>query len=129
MDMIEPNVVALCWFAVFASVAGIGFYVLAGAFPLSTRDDLKSHPAGAPLAIVNALAFAALSVGIGLYAAAELRWTSIVIVAGLAFLFAPSAFHLWPERWRDGAAGLAILLALTVTAIAALQIVGGVYAV
>lgn len=129
MDMIEPNVTALCWFAAFASVAGIGFYVLTGAFPLSTRDDLKSHPAGVPLAIVNALAFAALAVGIGLYGAAELRWTSIVIVAGLAFLFAPSAFHLWPERWRDGAAGLAILLALTVSAIAALQLVGGVYAV
>lgn len=125
MDMIEPNVAALCWFAVFASVTGLGFYVLAGAFPLSTRDDLRRHPAGVPLAILNALTFAALAVGAGLYAAAELRWTSIVIVAGLALLFAPGAFHAWPERWRDGAAGLAILLALTVSAIGALALVGG----
>jgi hypothetical protein len=129
MNAIEPNVFALCWFALFAGIVGIGFYVLAGAFPLSTRDDLKSHPAGVPLAIVNALAFLGLTIGAALYGVAELRWTSIVIVIGLAMLFAPSAFHLWPERWRDGAAGLAIMLALTVSAIAALQLVGGVYAV
>lgn len=128
MDMIEPNVAALAWFAGFAAVAGLGFYVLAGAFPLSTRDDLTAHPAGPALAVVNALAFAALSVGAALYGIEQLRWTSVVIVAGLAVLFAPGAFHLWPSRWRDGVAGLGVMLALTAAAIAALQAVGGVYA-
>lgn len=127
MDMIEPNVPALAWFAGFAIVAAVGFYVLAGAFPLSTRDDLKAHPVGAALAWVNALAFAALAVGAALYGAEQLRWTSVVIVAGLAILFAPGAFHLWPSRWRDGVAGLGLMLTLTAAAIAALQAVGGVY--
>lgn len=128
MGMIEPNAAALAWFAFFAAVAGLGFYVLAGAFPLSTRDDLRAHPAGAALAWLNAFAFAALGVGAALYGVEQLRWTSVVIVAGLAILFAPGAFHLWPPRWRDGVTGLCVMLALTVTAIAALQVVGGVYA-
>ncbi|GLK68823.1 hypothetical protein [Hansschlegelia plantiphila] len=128
MAMVEPNVAALLWFALFAGVAGLGFYVVAGAFPLSTRDDLTGHPAGAPLAVVNALAFAALAVGATLYGVEHLRWTSVVIVAGLALLFAPGVFHIWPQRWRDGLSGLAIMLGLTAAAIAALQLVGGVYA-
>lgn len=129
METIEPNVAALAWFSLFAAIAGLGFYVTAGAFPLALREDLTRHPAGAPLAVVNALAFAALSVGALLYGAEHLRWTSVVIVAGLAVLFAPGAFNLWPARWRDGAAGLAIMLALSAGAIAALQAVGGVFAV
>lgn len=128
METIEPNVAALGLFAMFASVAGLGFYVLAGAFPLSTRQDLRDHPAGLPLALVNAAAFVTLAVGAFLYGAEQLRWTSVVIVSGLAILFAPAAFHVWPQRWRDGAAGLAIMLALTVAAIAALHRAGGLFA-
>ena len=128
MEAIEPNVAALAWFSLFAAVASLSFYVVAGAFPLSLRDDLTRHPAGVPLAIVAALAFTALSVGALVYGAENLRWTSVVIVAGLAILFAPGAFNLWPARWRDGAAGLAIMLGLTVAALAALQAVGGVFA-
>jgi drug/metabolite transporter (DMT)-like permease len=128
MNAIEPNVGALCWFALFAAVAGIGFYVIAGAFPLETRDDLTRRWAGIALAGLNAVAFAALAYGALRYGFAELRWTSVVIVAGLAALFAPGIFHLWPERWRDGIAGLAILLGVTAAALAALQTVGGVFA-
>ncbi|RXF74210.1 hypothetical protein [Hansschlegelia zhihuaiae] len=128
MDMIEPNLAALALFAIAATVAGLGFYVLAGAFPLATRDDLRAHPAGVPLALVNAAAFLAL-VAFGLtYGVEHLRWTSVVIVSGLAFLFAPAAFHVWPQRWRDGAAGLAIMLGLTMAAVAALHAAGGGFA-
>jgi len=127
MGAIEPNVAALCWFALFAAVAGVEFYVLAGAFPLTTRDDLTAKGAGVTLAALNAVAFLALAYGALAYGFAELRWTSVVIVTGLAALFTPGLFHLWPERWRDGAAGLAILLAVTVAALAALQSVGGVF--
>lgn len=127
MEAIEPNVAALAWFSLFAAVASLSFYVVAGAFPLSLREDLTRHPAGVLLAVVAALAFAGLSVGVIVYGAENLRWTSVVIVAGLAVLFAPGAFNLWPERWRDGAAGLAIMLGLTVAAITALAAVGGAF--
>ena len=127
MAAIEPNVAALCWFALFAAVAGVGFYVLAGAFPLATRDDLTGEAAGVALVALNAIAFLALAYGALAFGLAELRWTSVVIVSGLAALFTPGVFHLWPERWRDGAAGLGILLAITVAALGALQAVGGVF--
>lgn len=129
MGAIEPNVAALCWFALFAFVAGVGFYVIAGAFPLQTRDDLTKRWTGIALAGLNALAFAALAWGAITYGLAELRWTSVVIVTGLALLFAPGVFEIWPERWRDGAAGLAILLGVTAATLGALQAVGGVFAV
>lgn len=128
MDMIEPNVVALAWFALFAGVASVGFYVLTGMFPLETRPDLKGRPLGLLLLATNVLLLLAL-VGGGLaYGAANLRWTSLVIVGGLAVLFAPGLFNVWPQRWRDGLAGLAIVLAGLGGSLGLLQQVGFVFA-
>ncbi|CAO4137262.1 hypothetical protein [Methylorubrum extorquens] len=128
MDMIEPNVVALAWFALFAGVASVGFYVLTGMFPLETRPDLKGRPLGLLLLATNVLLLLAL-VGGGLaYGAANLRWTSLVIVGGLAVLFAPGLFNVWPQRWRDGLAGLAIVLAGLGGSLGLLQQVGSVFA-
>lgn len=128
MDMIEPNVTALAWFAFFAGVAGIGFYVLTGMFPLETRPDLTRRPLGLLLLAADVLLLLAL-VGGGLaYGAANLRWTSLVIVGGLAVLFAPGLFNVWPQRWRDGLAGLAIVLAGLCGSLGLLQQVGSVFA-
>ncbi|MCJ2069310.1 hypothetical protein MKK75_10945 [Methylobacterium sp. J-030] len=127
MNMIEPNVAALAWFALFAGVASVGFYVLAGMFPLETRPDLRGRPLGLLLLAANVLMLLAL-VGGGLaYGAANLRWTSLVIVGGLAVLFAPGLFNVWPQRWRDGLAGLAIVLAGLGGALGLLQQVSSVF--
>ncbi|MGH1573364.1 hypothetical protein ACRAWG_25215 [Methylobacterium sp. P31] len=127
MDMIEPNVTALAWFALFAGVASVGFYVLTGMFPLETRPDLKGRPLGLLLLAANVALLLAL-VGGGLaYGAANLRWTSLVIVGGLAVLFAPGLFNVWPQRWRDGLAGLAIVLAGLGGSLGLLQQVGSVF--
>lgn len=127
MGSIEPNVVALCWFALFAGVASLGFYVIAGLFPLETRPDLARSASGVALVAALTLAFLALTVGATLYGAQNLRWTSMVIVGGFALLFAPGLFNAWPAEQRDGRAGLAGLLAITLAAIGGLQAVGGVY--
>jgi len=111
MSMIEPNVAALAWFALFAGVASVGFYVLTGMFPLETRPDLKGRPLGLLLLTVNVVLLLALVCGGLAYGVANLRWTSLIIVGGLAILFAPGLFNVWPQRWRDGLAGLAIVLA------------------
>jgi hypothetical protein len=127
MNMIEPNVAALAWFALFAGVASVGFYVLTGMFPLETRPDLKGRPLGLLLLAVNVVILVALVCGGLAYGAANLRWTSLIIVGGLAVLFAPGLFNVWPQRWRDGLAGLAIVLAGLGGALGLLLQVGSVF--
>ena len=127
MASVEPNLVALLWFALCCTVVCVGFLVLAGAFPLASRPDLAESPAGRALAIGDAVLLAILVAGTAWFGWTHLRWTSLVIAGGSVFLFAPGLFHLWPERWRDGHAGLALLSCLLGGSIAALQIVGGMF--
>ncbi len=126
---IEPNAAALLPFALAWAVACVAALVLAGAFPLSSRPDLAGSPVGAALAVGNALLLAVLIAGTAWFGWSHLRWTSRVIAGGSVALFAPGLFHLWPERWRDGRAGLALLFCLLGGSIAALQVVGGVFPV
>ncbi len=109
MDMIEPNVLPLIWFVGFASITSLGFYVLSGAFPLSTRPEF-CKPVGLSLLIINCLFLLCLLAGALHFGITQLRWTSVVIVCGLAFLFAPGLFNIWPSKWRDGKAGLLIMM-------------------
>ena len=126
MATIEPDLAALVWFAVLAATASVGFYVLAGALPLETRPDLRGRPLGLALVTADAALLVALVAGTLAYGTLRLRWTSLVIVGGLAVLFAPGLLNVWPSRWRDGIAGLAIVLAGLSTALAVLLIAGGV---
>ena len=127
MASIEPNLAALVWFALCCTVACVSFLVLAGAFPLASRPDLTGSTGGAALAVGDALLLAVLVAGTAWFGWSHLRWTSLVIAGGSVFLFAPGLFHLWPERWRDGRAGLALLFCLLGVSIAVLQVVGGVF--
>jgi hypothetical protein len=126
MAAIEPNLVALLWFALCSTVACVALLVLAGAFPLASRPDLAGSPAGTALALGNAALLAVLIVGTAWFGLSHLRWTSLVIAGGSVFLFAPGLFQLWPERWRDGRVGLALLFCALGASIAALQLAGGV---
>ena len=127
MASIEPDLVALLWFALCCTVACVAFLVLAGAFPLASRPDLAGSTGGAALAVGDAVLLAVLVAGTAWFGWSHLRWTSLVIAGGSVFLFAPGLFHLWPERWRDGRAGLALLFCLLGVSIAVLQVVGGVF--
>jgi hypothetical protein len=104
MNQLEPNVVQLVWFTVLWSVCCLGFLQLAGMYPLESRD--AKIPA--PLVIVSTVLWVILLIGAFAYAIAELRWSSIVVVAGLLFLFIPEPFQAIPERWRNSSAGLAV---------------------
>jgi hypothetical protein len=127
MVMIEPNVVALLWFAIFALLTSAGFYVLAGVFPLATRPDLRRLPLGLALIATDVVLLIALASGTIAYGVAHLRWTSVIIVAGLALLFAPALFNVWPHRLRDRMAGLVILLVVFSASLGVLQHVGTVF--
>ena len=123
MSTIEPHVMALLWFTAFWSIASLGFYVLAGAFPIETRPDLGARRLGLALVGADLLLFFALAGGSLAFGVATLRWTSLVVVVGLGVLFAPGVFNIWPERWRDGLAGLVIMLCAMGAALCALAAV------
>lgn len=124
MAALEPNVIALAWFALFSTLCCVGFLILSGSFPLSAAKE-RGQASSPALALLNGalmLVLVGFTLAFGLI---ELRVTSVIVVAGLAFLFAPASFEIWPERWKDGRAILAIMALAQLGAIAALYRVGG----
>ena len=120
MAAIEPHWMALLWFAAFATICTVAFLVVAGMFPLRSRPESVRSGAALLLVVGNALLLATLLAGTGLYGYAELRWSSLVVVAGLVVLFAPGLFEIWPSSIRDGRTGLAILVGVQMLALATL---------
>lgn len=124
MAALEPNVIALAWFALFSTLCCVGFLILSGSFPLSAAKE-RGQASSPALALINGalmLVLVGFTLAFGLI---ELRVTSVIVVAGLAFLFAPASFEIWPERWKDGRAVLAIMALAQLGALAALYRVGG----
>ncbi len=106
MNQIEPNIPALACFIALWSMCCVGFFQLAGMYPLRRRPG----PAQASTMLVlasTALWFILLAATL-CFAVSELRWTSIVIMAAVLFLFVPEAVQALPRRLRDGRQGLAL---------------------
>lgn len=120
MNHVEPDIASAGLFLLFACVASLGAIALSGAFPLSTRPEL-ARPAGLSLIAVNIVLLAAVVWLTLIFGVDRLRWTSMVIAAGFALLFAPGLFNVWPGRWRDGIAGLLLVMAGLGLTAAALQ--------
>jgi hypothetical protein len=125
MQAIEPNWVSSLWFAGFATICTLAFLVVAGMFPLRARPDSVRSGAAAMLVGGNALLLAALLVGTGLYGYAELKWSTLIVVAGLVVLFTPGLFEVWPAPLRDGRTGLVVLVGIQILALATLAKVAG----
>jgi len=124
MTKLEPNALALCWFALFWSICCLSFLQLAGMYPLGNRND-GTGPAPSSFVLVSTALWLVLLAGTSLFGAAELRWTSFVIVGGILFLFLPEPFQAIPARWRNSWAGLAATGLMLVAALALLASVGG----
>jgi drug/metabolite transporter (DMT)-like permease len=103
MSQIEPNIQALAWFVAFWSLCCLGFFQLAGLYPLRRQAPALSFVVVAATALWIALLAATVR-----FAVSELRWTTTVIVAGILFLFVPEVFQALPRRFRDGPSGLAV---------------------
>ncbi len=125
MQAIEPNWISLLWFAAFATVGTVALLIIAGMFPLRARAATVGSSAAPLLVVGNAILLAALLTGTGLYGYAQLRWSTLVVVAGLVVLFAPGLFEAWPSSWRDGNTGLVVLVGVQALAIATLAKVAG----
>jgi hypothetical protein len=120
MQTIEPNWVSSLWFAGFATICTLAFLVVAGMFPLRARPDSARSGAATLLVGGNALLLAVLLLGTGLYGYAELKWSTLIVVAGLVVLFTPGLFEIWPAPLRDGRTGLVVLVGIQILALAAL---------
>jgi hypothetical protein len=120
MDAIEPHWISLLWFAVFATVCTLSLLVIAGMFPLRSRPDSLKSNAGLALVAGNAMLLAALSIGTAIFGYCELRWSTLIVVAGLVVLFSPALFEIWPSSFRDGSKGLVTLIGIQLLALATL---------
>ena len=120
MNAIEPHWISLLWFAAFATVCILSFLVIAGMFPLRSRPDSLKTNAGLALVAGNAVLLAALSIGTVIFGYSELRWSTLIVVAGLVVLFSPGLFEIWPSSFRDGSKGLVTLIAIQLLALATL---------
>jgi hypothetical protein len=125
MDAIEPHSVSLLWFAAFATVCAVAFLVVAGMFPLRSRPDSLKSGITTLLVASNVVLLVVLLTGTGLYGYAELRRSTLIVVAGLVVLFAPALFEAWPSSLRDGSAGLTALVGIQMLALTALAKLGG----
>jgi hypothetical protein len=107
MTNLEPNLVALSWFALLWSVCCLGFLQLAGMYPL--REEGEGAGRNSALLVLGHTAlWLALLASTLVFAWLQLRWTTIVVVAGLLFLFIPELFQAIPTRFRDGRVGVAV---------------------
>ena len=106
MSAVEPNIQALAWFVALWSMCCLGFLQLAGLYPLR-RWPTRPPVSNLAVLAATALWIATLAATVH-FAVTELRWTTIIIVAGVLFLFVPEIFQIMPRRFRDGRSGLAI---------------------
>ncbi len=106
MTHIEPNLPALLWFVLLWSVCCLGFFQLAGMYPIGRQQD-NASARSTPFVLGNTVLWLVLLIGTVMFAHAELRWTSTVVVGGILVLFIPEAFQALPGRWKDGRPGLA----------------------
>jgi hypothetical protein len=125
MDAIEPHWVASLYFAAFATSCALAFLILAGMFPLRARPDTARSGLATLLVAGNAALLLLLLTATCLYGYSELRWSTLIVVAGLVVLFAPGLFEVLPAPLRDGRAGLIVLAGVQALALAVLAKVGG----
>ena len=109
MSAIEPNGLSLLWFTLLWTLCCVGSLGLSGSFPLNVARE-RGKNINVLLALSNTALMAVLVVLTLAFGFLELRVTTLVVVAGLVFLFAPAPFEVWPEKWRDGRAVLSALL-------------------
>ena len=102
MDAIEPHWISLLWFAAFATICMLAFLDRRRHVSAPLAPGFGAIGTAALLIAGNAVLLAALLTGTVFYGYAELRWSSLIVVAGLVVLFAPGLFEVWPSSLRDG---------------------------
>ena len=122
MSHIEPNIAALSWFTLLWGVCCLAFFQLTGMYPIRRRGE-GGAVSSILLVLGNTALWLLLLVGTLAFGYAELRLTTVVVVAGFLFLFIPELFQAVPGQFRDSRAGLAIAGLVLVAALGVLACV------
>lgn len=117
MNAIEPDMGAVFAFAALWGATCFAFLVLSGMYP--ERPEGVRTPSGLALVALNTVLWVALVAATLVFGFERLRLTSLIVVAGLVFLFAPVPFEFLPDDWRDGRRGLVALVLLQALALCA----------
>src|ERR1700681_2396144 len=125
MDAIGPHAISHEYLTACSYFCAVAFLIVAGMFPFRSRPEKLKSGVATLLVVSIVVLLVVLLTGTGLYGYAELRRSTLIVVAGLVVLFAPGLFEAWPSSLRDGSAGLTALAGIQMLALAALAKLGG----
>lgn len=129
MSAIEPNWVGLIVFAVTWFLVCVGFFFVSGSLPISAAPAAVQAGGGPVLIWLNLALLVVLFVGVLAFGLVALRWSSLIVVGGFIFLFAPFAVQDLPEKVKDTQLGLSLVLIANGVALAVLFASGAVHRV
>ena len=125
MSAVEPNwpialMLALTWL-----VGCAGLLFVFGHLPLSAAPEGVRRGGGPVLVWLGLAVMVAVALATVLTAFESLRWTTMVVLGGFVFLFAPFFVQDLPAAIRDTQRGLVLVVTLGVVALGAIYAVAG----
>ena len=125
MSAVEPNwpmalMLALTWL-----VGCAGLLFVFGHLPLSAAPEGVRRGGGPVLVWLGLAVMIAVALGTVVMAFESLRWTTMVVLGGFVFLFAPFFVQDLPAPIRDTQRGLVLVVTLGVVALGAIYAVSG----
>ena len=125
MSAVEPNwpialMLALTWL-----VGCAGLLFVFGHLPLSAAPEGVRRGGGPVLVWLGLVVMVAVALATVVMAFESLRWTTMVVLGGFVFLFAPFFVQDLPAPIRDTQRGLVLVVTLGVVALGAIYAVAG----
>lgn len=125
MSAVEPNwpmalMLALTWL-----VGCAGLLFVFGHLPLSAAPEGVRRGGGPVLVWLGLAVMVAVALATVVTAFESLRWTTMVVLGGFVFLFAPFFVQDLPAPIRDTQRGLVLVVTLGVVALGAIYAVAG----
>ena len=125
MSAVEPNwpialMLALTWL-----VGCAGLLFVFGHLPLSAAPEGVRRGGGPVLVWLGLAVMVAVALATVVMAFESLRWTTMVVLGGFVFLFAPFFVQDLPAPIRDTQRGLVLVVTLGVVALGAIYAVAG----
>jgi hypothetical protein len=125
MSAVEPNwpialMLALTWL-----VGCAGLLFVFGHLPLSAAPEGVRRGGGPVLVWLGLAVMVAVALATVVMAFESLRWTTMVVLGGFVFLFAPFFVQDLPAAIRDTQRGLVLIVTLGVVALGMIYAVAG----